>query len=40
MDDFNFRPRNSHIDQIIRGEKTGKLCLMDIVELQVEIGLA
>lgn len=40
MDDFNFRPRNSHIDQIIRGEKSGKLCLMDIVELQVEIGLA
>lgn len=35
-----FRPRNSHIDQIIRGEKPGKLCLMDIVELQVEIGLA
>ncbi|XP_052073288.1 uncharacterized protein LOC127711328 isoform X1 [Mytilus californianus] len=39
-DDIDFRPRNSHIDQILRGEKQGKLCLMDIVELQVEIGLA
>lgn len=38
--ELDFRPRSSHIDQILRGEKQGKLCLMDIVELQVEIGLA
>lgn len=38
--ELNFRPKSSHIDQILRGEKQGKLCLMDIVELQVEIGLA
>ena len=35
-----FVPKNNHLNQIIRGEKPGKLCLMDIVELQVEIGLA
>lgn len=39
-EDKPFKARNSHIQQIIRGEKPGKLCLLDIVELQVEIGLA
>ncbi|XP_048734510.1 uncharacterized protein LOC125650341 [Ostrea edulis] len=39
-EDKPFKARNNHIQQIIRGEKPGKLCLMDIVELQVEIGLA
>lgn len=38
--DRPYKARNHHIHQIIRGEKPGKLCLMDIVELQVEIGLA
>lgn len=39
-EDKPFKTRNNHIQQIIRGEKPGKLCLLDIVELQVEIGLA
>ncbi|XP_033748457.1 uncharacterized protein LOC117333324 [Pecten maximus] len=39
-EDRPYKARNHHIHQIIRGEKPGKLCLMDIVELQVEIGLA
>lgn len=39
-EDKAFKPRNHHIHQIINGEKPGRLCLMDIVELQVEVGLA
>ena len=39
-EDQPFKARNNHIHEIIRGEKRGKLCLMDLVELQVEMGLA
>ncbi|XP_060064785.1 uncharacterized protein LOC132545100 [Ylistrum balloti] len=39
-EDKPFKARNNHIHEIIRGEKRGRLCLMDLVELQVEMGLA
>ncbi|KAK3084735.1 hypothetical protein FSP39_018131 [Pinctada imbricata] len=39
-EDKPFVTKNNHLNQILRGEKTRDICLMDIVELQVEIGLA